>query len=81
MWVQSLCQGRSLGGGHGDPLQYSCLESPMDRVAWQAIVHGVAKSWTRPKQLSMRARSCIAGGFFTPSYQGSLYYCVVLLYF
>ena len=38
--------GRSPGRGHGDPLQYSCLENPMDRGAWRAIVHGVAKSWT-----------------------------------
>ena len=37
---------RSPRGGHGNPLQYSCLESPMDRGAWQAIVHEVAKSWT-----------------------------------
>ena len=34
---------RSPGGGHGNPLQYSCLENPMDRGAWQAVVHGVAK--------------------------------------
>ena len=33
--------------GNGNPLQYSCLENPMDREAWQATVHGVAKSWTR----------------------------------
>ena len=33
------------GGGNGNPLQYSCLENPMDRGAWQAIVHKVAKSW------------------------------------
>ena len=32
--------GRSPGGGHGNPLQYSCLESPMDGEAWQATVHG-----------------------------------------
>ena len=37
--------GRSPGGGHVNPLQYSCLENPMDRGAWQAIVHGVARSW------------------------------------
>ena len=43
------------GGGHGNPLQYSCLENPMDRGAWQATVHGVAKSQTRLKQLSMHA--------------------------
>ena len=39
--------GRSLGEGNGNPLQYSCLENPMDRGAWWAILHGVAKSWTR----------------------------------
>ena len=38
--------GRSPQGGHGNPLQYSCLENPMDRRAWLAIVHGVAKIWT-----------------------------------
>ena len=35
--------GRSPGGGHGNPLSYSCLENPMDRGAWQATVHEVAK--------------------------------------
>ena len=39
--------GRCLGGGHGHPLQYSYLENPMDRRAWQATVHGVIKSRTR----------------------------------
>ena len=38
--------GRSPAGGHGNPLQYSCLEKPMDRGAWWATVRGVAKSWT-----------------------------------
>ena len=37
--------GRFPGRGHGNPLQYSCLENPMDRGAWQAKVHGMAKSW------------------------------------
>ena len=37
---------RPPGGGHGNPLQYSCLENPMDREAWEATVHGVVKSWT-----------------------------------
>ena len=41
--------GRSPGGGHGSPLQYSCLENPMDRGAWWATVHRVAKSRTRLK--------------------------------
>ena len=35
--------GRSPGEGNGNPLQYSCLENPMDRGTWQAIVHGVAR--------------------------------------
>ena len=39
--------GRSPGGGHGNPFQYSCLENPMDGGAWWVTVHGVAKSWTR----------------------------------
>ena len=39
--------GRSPGGGHGNPLQYSCLKNPMDRRGWRAAVHRVAKSWTR----------------------------------
>ena len=38
---------RSNGEGNGTPLQYSCLENPMDRDAWWAVVHGVAKSQTR----------------------------------
>ena len=43
--------GRSPGGEHGNPLQYSCLENPMDSGAWRDIVHGVAQSRTRRKQL------------------------------
>ena len=39
--------GRSLGGENGKPLQYSCQESPIDRGAWWAAVHGVTKSWTQ----------------------------------
>ena len=38
--------GRSPGEGNGNPLQYSCLENPLDRRAWRAKVHGVAKSTT-----------------------------------
>ena len=44
--------GRSPGGGHSNPLQYSCLENPMDRRAWWATVHRVAKSQTWLKWLS-----------------------------
>ena len=41
-----LGSGTSPGGGNGNPPQYSCLGNPIDRGAWQATVHGVAKSWT-----------------------------------
>ena len=44
--------GRSPGGGHGNPLSYSCLENPMDRGAWQATVHRVTQSRTQLKWLS-----------------------------
>ena len=44
--------GRSPGGGHGNPLQYSCLENPMDRGAWQAAVRGVTQSQTQLKWLN-----------------------------
>ena len=47
--------GRTPGEGNGSPLQYSCLKNPMDRGAWQATVHGIAKSWTQLKQPSMHA--------------------------
>ena len=53
MWVRfPSILGRFPGGGNGNPLQYSCLESPMNRGAWQATVHRVAQSWTQLKQLS-----------------------------
>ena len=64
-WVKSLCNigvtgdsslipglGRSLGGGNGSPLQYSCLGNPMDREAWWITFHGVAKSQTRLSTLA-----------------------------
>ena len=46
-WIRSILSGRrSPGGGHGYPLQYSCLENPMDIGAWWTTIHGVAKSQT-----------------------------------
>ena len=47
-WGSIPGSGRSSGEGNGNPLQYSCLENSMGRGAWQAAVHGVAKSWTQP---------------------------------
>ena len=49
--------GRSPGGRHSNPLQYSCLENPMDRRGWWATVHRVTKSWMWLKWLSMHART------------------------
>ena len=51
----STGSGRFPGEGHGNPLQYSCLENPMDRGAWQATVHRVTKSQTQLKRLSTHA--------------------------
>ena len=47
---------RSPGGGHDNPLQYNCLENPMDREAWWTTVHRVTKSWTQLKQLSTQEK-------------------------
>ena len=53
-WVE-----RSPGGGHGNPVQFFCLEIPMERGAWQATAHRVAKSQTRLKQLNTHTHSII----------------------
>ena len=54
--------GRSSGGGHGNPLQYFCLENPMDRGSWWATVHRVAKNWTLLKLPSTAEWQRGAGG-------------------
>ena len=51
-------------GGHENPLQYSCLENPMDRGAWWATVHRVAKSWTLLERLSTHIFSLVHFLFF-----------------
>ena len=56
IWVPG--SGRSPGGGNGNPLQYSCLENPMDRGAWWAIVHGMAKVSDTPEATEHR---CFSG--------------------
>ena len=53
--------GRSAGRGHGHTLKYSCLENPMDRGAWWAIVYRVEKSQTRLRQLSTHAHNRLCG--------------------
>ena len=58
--------GRSPGAGNGTPLQYSCLENPMDRGAWWAAVHGVAKSRTRLHFHFHFSLSCIGEGSGNP---------------
>ena len=54
--------GRPPGGGHGNPLQYSCREKPMDRGVWWAAVQGVTKSRTRLKRWSTHAQTLPCGG-------------------
>ena len=56
--------GRYPGGGHGNPLQYTCLEKLMDRGAWWATVHVVTKSQIRLKQLSMAQYSTMTPNMF-----------------
>ena len=53
---------RSPGEGNGNLLQYSCLENPMDRKAWQAAVHGVTKSRTRLSDHTLHTLHRITGG-------------------
>ena len=65
-----LFAGRALGGGHINPLQYSCLECPMDRGAWQAAVHRVAESQTQLKQLSTHTKAIIVT---FPNFENSHY--------
>ena len=63
--------GRCPGGGHGNPLQYSYLKNPMNRGTWRAMVHGVAKSWTRLSDLASIHRSIFI------SEQGELTYSML----
>ena len=65
MWVQSLGGKIPSGEGNGCPLQYSCLEDSMDRGAWWATVHGVAKSQTRPKHTQTHAQGGNQADFIT----------------
>ena len=58
--------GQVLGEGNGTPLQYSCLENPMDGGAWWAAVHGVARSWTRLSDFTLFSLSCIGEGNGNP---------------
>ena len=59
--------GRSPGEGNGNPLQYSCLENPMDRGAWRATVHGVENSWTWLNEWHTQPilTECLKGALFS----------------
>ena len=67
--------GRSPGGGHGNPLQYSCLENARDGGAWWAAIYGVAQSRTRLKQLSSSS-ILIRSVSLSPSSSPVLAYCL-----
>ena len=77
---------RSLGGGHSNPLQYSCLGNPMDRGAWQATAYKVAKSWTQLKRLSTHAGGLLSRQLQQPLCQiaslcsstSSIYFSILL---
>ena len=77
-----LCSSEIIGEGNGNPLQYSCLENPMDGGAWQAAVHGVAKSQTRLSEFTFTFMHWRRKGQPTPVFlpgesqgQGSLVGC------
>ena len=83
--------GRSPGEGNGTPLQYSCLENPMEGGAWWTAVYGVAQSWTRLKRLSSSSSSMlkIIGNFYTYNevfveehyliWQSTQFYCMFIV--
>ena len=63
--------GRSPGKGNGNPFGYSCLENPMDRGAWRAIVHGLAKSWTQLSDYESESHAVVSNslqphGLYSP---------------
>ena len=63
--------GRSPGEGHSNPVQYSCLENPVDSGAWQVTVHRITKSQTRSKPLSMLACMHATSGWGSLAILGS----------
>ena len=68
--------GRSPGGGHGNPFQYSCLENPMDTGTLWATVHWIAKSWTQLKQLNTHQQwkqKSLPTKTFTELFMGEMY--------
>ena len=70
---------KKIGVGYGTPLQYSCLENSMDRGAWWAIVHGVAKSWTQLSDWAHReTRDSMPDAQYWFSFQ--IYYCVYYIF-
>ena len=78
--------GRSPGGGHDNPLQYSCLENPMDRGAWRAAVHRVTKCQTRlsdsayntQRKVLVNRGNSVCGGW-AESFMGTLYFLLNFL--
>ena len=73
-WIAGL--GRSTGGEHGNPLQYSCLENPRDRGVWWTSVHRVGKSQTQLKQLSTHALNvCSFNGLIFAFCFHAFYFC------
>ena len=66
-------------GGPGNPLQYSCLENPMDREAWQATAHGVEKSWTEWRDFHFTPT--LAGEFFTTEPPGKPSPHIIIFFF
>ena len=73
--------GGSPGESHGNPLQYSCLENPIERGAWWAMVHRFAKSQTRVKQLSMQKEINSDYIYLKKSYKFHIVVSILLFFF
>ena len=72
--------GRSPAGGHGNPLQYSCLENPIDSVDWWAIVHRIAKNQTQLKWLSTLAHKLLSRMLASQRLLDDLWFLTIDLY-
>ena len=72
MWVKSLGQEDSPGEGNGNPLQYSCLDNPMDRGAWWATVHGVTRVGHNLATKPPPPQMYVANAFYTKKHANNL---------
>ena len=71
-WVFISGSGRSPGGGHGNPLQYSCLENPLGRGAWRVTVDGGHKKPDRTEPVKSCLRGCVIDALCKPAWESGV---------